>query len=133
MGPMYNFLSQPAVVGFYVTVALSVFLFIAIRNKRDFFEWGLLLALCLAAWMNNRHGVLFCATAAVILPKHLESVSTRLAAPRGFHRLFVHAVVALSAIFAVGIHFLPGHQPTVMLVETSKHPYNNAIKFIRDN
>jgi hypothetical protein len=130
--PVHLFQAQSSVIGFYATVALMVLFLVATRRKRDLFEWGLLLTMCLVAWINNRHGVLFCTAAAVFLPRHVESVLPRLAAPRGFHRLFVLAVVVLGGAYATGIHFLPRHRPTAILVETSKHPYN-AMKFIHDN
>jgi hypothetical protein len=130
--PMYGFEPQSAVIGFYITVALMVILLVGIRAKRNPFEWGLLLTVCVLAWINNRHGVLFCTAAAVFLPRHIESLFPKLAAPRGFHKSFVVAAVVSCSVYAVGIHFLPGHRPTAMLVETSKQPYN-AIKFIHDN
>ena len=130
--PAHLFQPQSSIIGFYAAVALMVVLLVATRRKRDLFEWGLLLTMCLVAWINTRHGVLFCTAAAVFLPRHVESVLPRLAAPRGFPRLFVLSFVVLCGSYATGIHFLPRHRPTAILVETSKHPYN-AMKFIHDN
>jgi hypothetical protein len=129
---MVSFHPQWAVIPYYITLELMIILFIIARRKRDIFEWGLLLTLSMAALKNNRHGILFCLAAAVILPKYLESVIPRLAVSRGFRRSFIHAVMVCSIIYAVGINFVPGHRPSTMLVETSKHPYN-AFKFISDN
>lgn len=130
--PMASFYTQWAIIPFYATVALMIILLIASRRKRDLFEWGLLLSLSMAALINNRHGILFCLAAAVILPKYLESLFPKLAVPRGFGRTFMNAVMVVSSLYALGVHFVPGHRPSTMLVETSKHPYN-AFKFIHDN
>lgn len=129
---MVTFHPQWAVIPFYATAVLMIILFIFTRRKRDMFEWGLLLALSIAALANNRHGILFCLSAAIILPKYLESLFPKLAVPRGFGRIFIQAVMGISIFYAVGIHFVPGHRPSTMLVETRKHPYN-AFKFIREN
>jgi hypothetical protein len=131
-GPVHGVDPQWAVIGFYVAVALMAFLLITLRTKRNMFEWGLLLTLCVLAWISNRHGVLFCTVAAVFLPRHIESLFPKIAGPRGFHKSFIVAVVAFCSIYAVGVHFFPGRRPTAMLVETRAQPYN-AIKFIHDN
>ena len=130
--PMHEVHSDWAVIAFYVIVVLMVVLFIGTRSKKDMLEWSLLLTLSVTAWMNNRHVVLFCLAAATILPRHLESLLPKIGAPRHFHRAFVLVIVLFSGLFAVGIHSFPKHRPSVMLVETSKHPYN-AFKFIHDN
>ena len=130
--PVYSFHPQWSVIPLYVAMVLMTFLLIATRLKRSLFEWGLLVTLCLAAFINNRHGVLFSLTAAIMLPRHLESLFPKLTAPRGFHRSFIKAVIIFSSLYAVVIHLLPGHQPSTILIQTSKHPYN-AIKFIHDN
>jgi len=128
----FKYRPQLAVLGFYIVSALTLFLFLTSRLKKNLFEWGLLAVLCLIAWVNVRHSVFFCITAAVFLPRHVEALFPRLAAPRGFHPLFISSVLALCIFFAAGIHTIHGHRPTAIIVEARNHPFN-SMRFIREN
>ncbi|MEE9295745.1 MAG: hypothetical protein V3W34_12385 [Phycisphaerae bacterium] len=127
-----GFERQYSLIPFYTISALTVATLILTRRKRDWFEWGIMSAMCVASWLQTRHSGLFCMAVIAYLPKYIESAFPGLARPSTFSRAFVSATCIIAALFAVGIHFTSGHRPTTILVDLKTQPYN-ALSFIKAN
>jgi hypothetical protein len=128
--PAYRYHPPWAVLTFYLLNGLAVVSFFKTRLKKNLFEWGLLAAVSLAAWMNIRHEMIFSVTAAMVLPRHLENVFPRLKSPDALSRRFVYFFFVACFSLSVFVHVLPGRRPGALLTEN--HPAN-AFRFIRGN
>jgi hypothetical protein len=116
----------------YIIMSIVAIVLIAMRRKRYLFEWGVLIPLCIAAFINLRHEALFFLAFAVFLPKHLEATFSRAATYRSFNRAFVLFCVILCSILSVGINLFPGYRMNIIRIKTKDIPFN-AIKFIHNN